>query len=293
MTSKPEISVVMPFRDEGSHIAEQLEALAGQETTLCWEFVAVDNGSRDESRQIVESYRHKLPSLVLVSEPSELGPAPARNTGVTQASGDIILHCDADDVVAPGWIEALASATRSTGLAHGRRDIEALNPIWVRDARPGSDPGEEPPERFLPVAGTNNLGVSRRLHDEVGGFDASFFSLSDVDFVWRAQLSGARLVVANDAVVQYRYPQTPMGLFRQSRSYAIGTVRLDRRYGPHGLTPTNWRYEARRWAIELSTAHHILLPERRARWMWRLGYRVGTIQGWLRRRPGLYDPSKR
>lgn len=291
MGPTPEISVVMPFRDEATHIAEQLAALSAQETEVSWEMVAVDNGSRDQSRRIVESFRSRLPSLRLVTEESQFGPAAARNAGVAQAAGDIVLHCDADDVVAPGWIQALSSATRATGFAHGHRELDKLNSPRVRGARPGSGHEKPPPEHFLPVAGTNNLGVRRSLHDEMGGFDTTFFSLSDVDFVWRAQLCGARLVEADDAVVHYRYPQTPTALFRQSRSYAIGTVRLNRRYGDHGLTPTNWRYEARRWMIELATVYHLLLPTRRARWMWRLGYRVGTVQGWLRERPRPYDPG--
>lgn len=293
MGQTPEISVVMPFRDAADHIAEQLAALSIQETDVTWEMVAVDNGSRDHSRRIVEDFRSRLPSLRVITEDSQFGPAAARNAGVAQAAGDIVLHCDADDVVAPGWIQALSSATRATGFAHGRRDIEMLNPPWVRDARPSPESQGTPGERFLPVAGTNNLGVSRNLHGKLGGFDPSFFSLSDVDFVWRAQLEGALLIHADDAVVHYRYRQSAAGLFQQSRLYAIGNVRLNRRYRFHGLTPTNWKYEARRWIIELATSYRILLPNERARWLWRLGYRVGTIQGWLREHPLPYDPAHR
>jgi len=61
------LSVVLPCFNGAKTIALQLEALADQCWSEAWELVVVNNGSTDDSMQIVQSYRNLLPNLRIYS----------------------------------------------------------------------------------------------------------------------------------------------------------------------------------------------------------------------------------
>ncbi|HEY4573152.1 MAG TPA: glycosyltransferase family A protein, partial [Thermoanaerobaculia bacterium] len=101
------LSVVIPCLNAAATLGVQLAALTRQSWPGGWEVIVADNGSTDGSREIVESYRGRLPGLALVDASDRRGQAHARNLGAAAATGDALLFCDADDEVAPGWMEAL------------------------------------------------------------------------------------------------------------------------------------------------------------------------------------------
>ena len=113
-----DVSVVLPFRNAASTISEQLEALASQDFSGRWEVVAVDNCSEDESRQFVESFaRPARASRRRCSGEARRGYAS--NVGARHASAEKLLFVDADDVVAPGYLSAMAAALDRPRVRHG------------------------------------------------------------------------------------------------------------------------------------------------------------------------------
>lgn len=95
------ITVVIPAYNEEGIIGKCLEAIAAQ-TVMPDEVIVVDNNSKDRTSQIATSF----PFVKVISE-TEQGMIPARNRGVAEASGDIIVRCDADTIAYPGWIEVI------------------------------------------------------------------------------------------------------------------------------------------------------------------------------------------
>ena len=102
----PELSVVIPVRDAAATIEDQIDALLGQEWDRPWELVVVDNGSHDATQTIVERYADRDDRVRLVDASDRPGVAHCRNVGIRAARADAIAMCDADDVVAPGWLRA-------------------------------------------------------------------------------------------------------------------------------------------------------------------------------------------
>src|SRR5262245_34554850 len=94
-----EVSVIVPVRNDESHIRRQLDALESQKTLLPWELVIADNGSQDATVTIAAEYRGRIPDLRTVPAHSERGAAFARNEGARSARGNKLLFCDADDQV--------------------------------------------------------------------------------------------------------------------------------------------------------------------------------------------------
>src|SRR5262245_29795227 len=126
------LSVVVPCLNAEATLGAQLAALSRQSWPDGWEVIVADNGSTDRSREIVESYRGRLPRLNLVDASDRRGHAHARNLGAAAATGDALLFCDADDEVAPGWLAAMGRALAGHEFVACRYDQEKLNPPAVR-----------------------------------------------------------------------------------------------------------------------------------------------------------------
>ena len=277
------LSVVMPCLNAAATIGVQLEALAAQSWAGEWEVVVADNGSTDGSREIVESYRGRLPGLQLVDASDRRGQAHARNAGAAAAGGDAFLFCDADDQVAPGWLAALGRALATYEFVACRYDNETLNPAWVRRThlnpqKDGLTAYDYPP--FLPHAGGGGLAVRRRVHEEVGGFDETLPALEDTDYCWRIQLAGQGFHFVPDAVVNIRHRHDSRSIFRQGVSYGRHNVLIYQRYKDRGMPRLGWTPGLLRWGkLLLKTPAMLLTREGRARWLWQLGWRLGRLAG--------------
>ncbi|MGE5233636.1 MAG: glycosyltransferase family 2 protein [Acidobacteriota bacterium] len=279
------LSVLIPCLDAEGTLGAQLEALAGQSWDDDWEVIVADNGSRDRSRAIVEEWRRRVPGLRLVDAGDRRGQAHARNLAAAAASGEGLLFCDADDVVAPGWLAAMGRALGEYEFVASRYDYQLLNPPWVQrnhlnPQRDGLPTYDYP--TFLPHAGGGGLGVRRAVHVAVGGFDESLPALEDTDYCWRIQLAGHALHFVPDAVVNVRHRGDLGGIFRQGVSYGRHNVLIYRRYRGRGMPRLGLLPGLLRWGtLALRTPILLLTRAGRARWLWQLGWRVGRIRGCL------------
>jgi GT2 family glycosyltransferase len=285
-----DLSVVIPCFNAASTIGVQLGAVTKQNWSGSWEVVVVDNRSTDRSMAIVEQFRKQLPNLRIVEAPERLSRPYARNVGVAAAASGAVAFCDADDEVGPGWVKAMGDALgQAWEFVACRIDMEKLNPPWVFEAL-GSHPQQHgvpeiwyPP--YLPHAGGGTLGVRRRLHDAVGGFDESLFVLEDTDYCFRIQRLGVTLRFVGDAVVHVRARSNLTGLFRQSACWAESNVALYKKYRPEEPTEM-WRYRRhlRGWIGVLRSVPRIRNRTGLARWVWQLGGQVGRLKGTLKYR---------
>jgi glycosyltransferase involved in cell wall biosynthesis len=105
MMQKPLVSIVMPAYNSACFIREALDSCLNQ-TYSEIEIVVVDDGSTDDTPDVVESYGGRVR---LIQQPNK-GPAIARNKGIQHARGHYIKFCDADDILYPDHIEKVLAA---------------------------------------------------------------------------------------------------------------------------------------------------------------------------------------
>jgi glycosyltransferase involved in cell wall biosynthesis len=281
------LSVVVPCFNAAATLGEQLQAISRQRWEGPWEVIVADNGSTDGSAAVAEGCRERLPALRVERAGGRKGPGHSRNVGAAAATGEALVFCDADDVVGEGWLAAMGRALSRHDFVAARYDATRLNPPWLVEARgmhqhEGLNPYTYPP--FLPHAGAGGLGVKRRLHQEIGGFDASLPALEDTDYCWRLQLAGHPLYFVADAVVHVRYRQDLGGIFRQTCRLGVCNVLMYRRYRPRGMPRLPLSWGLGRWAKLLATAPLLLSPRRRWRWIHQASWRLGRLAGCLRYR---------
>jgi glycosyltransferase involved in cell wall biosynthesis len=277
-----ELSVVIPAHNAEVTITDQLDALTRQKARGEWEVIVVDDESTDETVALATRYRDGLPLVVVSTPPGVPSPARARNVGVQAARGDVVLFCDADDVVDDNWLATLQEALDGHSLVAGRWDELRLNsPETLTSRGPLWQGLMGWYGAFLPYAASCALGVRRRVHEAVGGFDESFVrGGEEMDYCWRIQqATDEPLHYVPDAVVHYRYRSGAKAIFRQARNYGASEVYVYAKWRASLPVPENqWR--AGCWAA-VRTFAAILDIRNRATfhgWLWKLGYLLGHFE---------------
>jgi glycosyltransferase involved in cell wall biosynthesis len=276
------VSVVIPIFNEEEHLDTQLASLAAQTYDRPWEVVAVDNRCTDRSMEIVESWRDRLPALVVVNARARRGLNFARNTGAAAAQGDFLAFCDADDVTAPNWLEELVRAGATADIVGGPVEMEQLNDELQRAWQPTDSLTSLPASYgFMPYPPGGNCGIWADVAREVGWDESYRFGASDIEFGWRAQLAGYRMAFAPGALIQHRFKATIRSTFAQYFRYGVSEPHLFKVWGRHGMERdlreafTTWRW----LAVSLPMLKR---KSTRGRWVRVAGLCCGRICGSLR-----------
>lgn len=282
----PKVSVVIPARNEQERLPRQLAALSKQRFPGPWEVIVADNGSTDRTTRIARDWRGPIPSLTVVDASRAPGINVARNEGVRVASAGRIVLCDADDRVHPDWLARLYAGLDHAGLVAGRLEIEAVNDPRVSALRSWRFERLRPSFGFMPSAAGANCGFRRSVFDAVGGFDETFTGGCDeIDFFWRAQLTGYELAFVEDAVVDYHFRPRAWETVRQLHTQAIQQPHLYRKFHDAGMSRPGAAAVARRWLWIMAALPLLPLsaPRRRA-WLRLVATTSGRLRGSVRYR---------
>ena len=242
-----DISIIIACRNGEATLGETLDSLLVQSCEQPWEIVLADNGSTDGSRALFErvAAAHPEVSMRVLDASERPGKAFALNKAIAESPSRFFLFCDADDLVAPGWLAAMARALETEPFVAARMDTATLNPDWARIGRgrlQATECSRIDYEPFCKFAGGATLGFHREVFDALGGFDTGFAHMEDVDFCIRAAQAGYDLLLVPDAVYIYRFRQTPGSIRRQIRNYERYRALLRKRYARNTffLAPGPW-----------------------------------------------------
>ncbi len=98
----PKVSIIIPCFNLGKYLNEAVESVLAQ-TFQDFELIVVNDGSTDKkTNQIINEFNN---SRVKVIHTTNQGLSGARNTGISQSEGEYILPLDADDKIAPTYLE--------------------------------------------------------------------------------------------------------------------------------------------------------------------------------------------
>ena len=281
------VSVVIPVRNGASTIAAQMHALFDQQDAPPFEVIVADNGSTDGTDQLVELLACESPPNIAVRVlpcPERVGVSAARNAGAAASVADLILICDADDIVSPCWVQQMTAALEHFDVVGGALNEINLNPDLGPEQRRGLDEKLPISLGFLPYATGANVGARRAVIEAIGGWDETFVGGGDdVDFSWRAQLAGFTLGFAEGAVIDYRLRTDLKGSYRQAYRYARSGPKLYRTYRDAGAHRRGLRSIVYSWFW--ITTRACVLPfgdyAFRRKWSRRSALAIGRISGSL------------
>jgi glycosyltransferase involved in cell wall biosynthesis len=110
LPEKPSVSVLIPCFNYGAYVGEAIESVLKQ-TYPATEIIVSDDGSQDDSCQVVESYIGRGVGIRLLRN-LHGGMASNLNAAYRSSSGEVLCLLDADDTFLPGKIEAVVNAFR-------------------------------------------------------------------------------------------------------------------------------------------------------------------------------------
>lgn len=227
------ISIIVPTYRDWHALRSCLDALADQTLPAQeFEILIVENAGESPPCNIL------LPDNARLVHESVPGSYAARNRGIAEAQGEVLVFLDADCVPAPGWLQAGIDCLQS----HPEVDLVAGN-IELTYATPRLTPAECFEKAFAfrqqqnvanGVAVTANLFVRRRVFEEVGSFNAELMSGGDFEWTRRATSRGHRMLYCAEAVVRHPARASLSALAGKARRVTSGSQALYRERGRLG-----------------------------------------------------------
>ena len=221
---KPSVSVVMPAYQAERTIGGAVSSVLGQSYPKL-ELVVIDDGSTDATPEIVAAHR----GPVKLVKQENRGVAAARNRGISEASGELVAFCDADDLLFQEHVSALVE----TYLGHSGR-LATANAYWLLPG--GISPAKKrfrgrfpaPEKQRISILEQNFVSTMslfpRTLVDEIGPFNEAKLRAEDWDFWLRAIFAGYRVALQSRPLALYRWTETSLSSDRDAMDAEVEAV---------------------------------------------------------------------
>lgn len=186
-SAKPLLSVVIPAYNYAAVLPRAVESVLAQLDEASAELVVIDDGSTDDSRQVLDGLLVAHPGRFRVVHKSNGGASSARNLGIRETAGDYLIFLDADDQLAPSALAALRAhlaAQPQTRLVIGGHI--AVSPDGRRREHKAIVLPEQPLERLKAYLLDKRLALSNgacAMHRELfarGDYPEAFRSAEDI-----------------------------------------------------------------------------------------------------------------
>jgi biofilm PGA synthesis N-glycosyltransferase PgaC len=228
----PPISILVPCYNEGEN-AEETLATASAVDYPEFEVIAINDGSRDNTAEVLDRLVTKIPRLRVVHLAKNQGKATALNTGALLAKHEILVCIDGDALLDPHSLRWIARTfnTPSVGGVGGnpriRNRTSMLGKLQVGEfssivgliRRAQTAYG-----RLFTVSGVICAFRKRALED--AGWWSPRTITDDIDVTWRVQVAGWRVVFQPNALVWILMPETLKGLWKQRLRWAEGGAQM-------------------------------------------------------------------
>lgn len=187
-----QVSVVIPTYNDELYIAKAIDSVLNQ-TYTDYEILVIDDGSTDNTRQILESYGDRIKYIYQEHQ----GVSTARNLGIEKASGELISFLDADDYFLSEHLQQQVSCLEQKPF------LGMVSSGWRRVDEKGNILSKNKPWKVLPRLNLETWLISRPVLpsaitirrewlDKVNGFKPKFVLAQDIDLILRLALEGCQ-----------------------------------------------------------------------------------------------------
>lgn len=274
------VSIVIPTYNRRASLARLLDALVRQTfSSADFEVIVVDDGSTDDTAHFVR--QQDVPYALRFVQASHAGPAAARNRGVAEASGPLILFLDDDVVPIPEliWEHVSTHASESRNVVIGPMSPPGNwpRPVWVRWEE------EKLLSQYRAMRSglwsctarqfyTGNASLDRTRFLDAGGFDVRFQRAEDVDLAYRLEQRGARFTFSPRAEVLHYAWRSFKAWSRGAYQYGRYDVIMQRDKGHQTLDNATREFHDRRALNQVAV--HVCVSHR-----WLVNVGVATCAG--------------
>lgn len=221
----PFVSVVMPVYNVEKYIDEAIASILNQ-TFSDFEFIIVDDGSTDNTWDILQTYTDER--IILLRNEINIGNYPSRNRGIRVAKGKYIAVMDGDDIVMPDRLE------KQYCYLDEHPDLTALGSNFLLST---GTKKYDPPLihedicfallRDFSILHPSFMILAKTLH-LIDGYDETYQYASDYDLLCRLSLIG-RVEILPDILITYRKHENQISQSKKVEQNTFATT-IRRKY---------------------------------------------------------------
>jgi glycosyltransferase involved in cell wall biosynthesis len=199
------VSAIIPTYNYGRFLREAIDSTLAQ-TYPALEVIVVDDGSTDDTPQILASYGDRIRAI----RQENLGVGAARNTGIAAAQGEYLAFLDSDDIWRPRKLEcdvARFTADPDVGMVHCGAETFDNTGKTISVSLGGLEGWVAPDllrlDREVIAAPGSGMTVRKSIAEELGGYDPRLQPSEDWDFCYRVACR-YRVGFVPEVLVRYR-----------------------------------------------------------------------------------------
>lgn len=226
--NNPLLSVIMAVHNREDFLSGAIESVLNQ-TYQNFEFFIVNDGSKDNSLNIIKSYAKKDARIIIINNPKNLGQSGARNVAIRKAKNKYIVIADSDDICLPTRFEEQAKYFQKysnkidvLGTSYSlysdykmKKKIEVVK-ADVDDIYDGKPPVHNP-----------TCMIKKSVFDKSGYYDSKFDNAEDVELWFRWTSKGVRFANIEKSLYDKRTHKGSVSVERlKSQVYLLLKINL-------------------------------------------------------------------
>jgi len=280
--NKPRFSIIIPTYNTDVVLIQCIEALCNQSVDKkCFEVIVINDGGRTEIDEKLKLFENQLTIRYFYQK--NKGPAAARNLGIKNSKGDMILFLDDDSLPTKNWFKAVIKAwerfpdfdgiggytiSEVTDSIYCRVNSDFFN--WYLEQYSGKE--------LHPFLVTCNAGFKKSTLNKVGNFDESFKKASGEDRDLNIKISkiGGKLKLDKNILVYHDRDLTFRSYIKKHFNYGKAAHNIYARYPELSYLSSDSYFDL---YISILKKYHTLIEKLMAFLLLTLS-QVGTMVGY-------------
>jgi len=223
------ISIIIPVFNAEKTIIQTLRGLENQ-TMNDFEVIVVDDGSTDDSSKLVTEFKNESGLSVKLIHQENSGPAKARNLGVEQSKGDIIIFLDSDCIPPENWVEEMVKPLKGRvvgcNCGYKVRNKESLVARYVDYEI--AKRHEKLIGKTIDTIGSYSASFFKDIFIRANGFNTEYRIASgeDFDLAFNVRKLGYDLVFTGKTFVYHYHPDSLKKYLKQQFGRGYWRVKM-------------------------------------------------------------------
>ncbi len=179
----PRVSIIIPVFNRAEMVKDAIDSVLAQ-TFKDFELILVDDGSQNDTKQVLRQYQESYPQKIKVIFCEHSGVSATRNAGIRSAAGEFIAFLDSDDLWISSKLEKQLCFMEQKNIA-----ICQTDEFWVRNGKkvnPMKKHSKRSGKIFfdclpLCIVSPSAVMIKKEVFDSVGLFDEKLLACEDYD----------------------------------------------------------------------------------------------------------------
>lgn len=239
----PNVTIIMPVRNEAGFIKHSISAVLSQDYPVDkLQIIVADGISTDGTRQIIQEYQTGHNNLQMMDNPDQIVPT-GLNIALRQACGEVIIRVDGHCQVAPDYVRRCVMNLQKEGVDGVGGSVDTIGETWLAQTIAaamsstfgvGDSAFRTTSGRALLVDSVPFPAYTRAIIERAGLYDEELIRNQDDEYNYRLRKLGAKIFLASDIHSRYYSRSSLTSLWHQYYQYGYWKVRVLQKH-PHQM----------------------------------------------------------